>query len=257
MRLAIVEGGDLSRIKKLSTPEEPSAAVQIFKDYLNEVDVHPESVAGGVPGVVRDGKIVRLGNLPKWDGFDFASELKNITGAPAQVLNDADVAGLGEACLGAGKGKKNVAYVTVGTGVGGTHIIDSKIAPYAEGIEPGHQIIDFENGRTLESLVGGAALFAETGKHPEERSREFMKERTKVLAVGLYNAIRLWSPDMLILNGALVDGENGFVFSDIETELKKIIEDRHMPALVRAKFGDNAGLWGATILLSARKGIIE
>ena len=249
MRLAVVENGNLSHIKKMSTPEEPSAAMEAIEAYLSEVDVNPESIAGGVPGTVRDGKLIRLGNLPKWDGFDLADELQKVVNDSVQVLNDADLEGLGEARVGAGEGKRIVAYITVGTGVGGTHVIDGESVLHAEGIEPGQQIIDFESGRTLENLVGGAALFAETGKQPEERSREFMKERTKVLAVGLYNTIRLWSPDILVLNGGLINDEDGFVFSDIETELKELIAHRHMPILARAKFGDEAGLYGAMTLL--------
>lgn len=40
---------------------------------------------------------------------------------PTEVLNDANAAALGEAWIGAAKGKKDVVVVTIGTGVGGGH----------------------------------------------------------------------------------------------------------------------------------------
>ena len=53
---------------------------------------------------------------------------------PTEVLNDANAAALGEAWIGAAKGKKDVVVVTIGTGVGGGILMNGKILLGASGI---------------------------------------------------------------------------------------------------------------------------
>ena len=74
-----------------------------------------EAVAGGFPGVVADGVIYFAPNLPAWKGVALAAELSRVVGAPAKVHNDADLAALGEAVSGAGKGFRVVVYAGIGT----------------------------------------------------------------------------------------------------------------------------------------------
>src|SRR5207248_3688611 len=93
------------------------------------------------------------------------------TGANVHLANDADMAGLGEFHHGAGRGTKNMVYITWSTGVGGGLILDGKLHRGAHGTagEIGHMIID-PNGPLdkcgqrgcLEAFVGGRALAGET-----------------------------------------------------------------------------------------------
>ena len=72
--------------------------------------------------------VIKSHHIQGWDGFplaDWVSEL--LGGIPTVLANDADVAGLGEALFGAGKGLSPAFYVTVGTGIGGGLIIDGEI----------------------------------------------------------------------------------------------------------------------------------
>jgi len=48
-------------------------------------------------------------------------------GLPARIDNDCNAAALGEYRFGAGKGKKNVVYITVSTGIGGGAVIDGRL----------------------------------------------------------------------------------------------------------------------------------
>lgn len=56
-----------------------------------------------------------------------AGALSALCGCPVKVVNDANAAALGEMWLGGGKGYSNVVFVTLGTGVGGGIIVDSKL----------------------------------------------------------------------------------------------------------------------------------
>ena len=78
-------------------------------------------------------------NLQGWGG-DAAGALSALCGCPVKVVNDANAAALGEMWLGGGKGYSNVVFVTLGTGVGGGIIVDSKLLTgvHGSGGEIGH-----------------------------------------------------------------------------------------------------------------------
>ena len=70
--------------------------------------------------------------------------MEELSGMRAEIGNDANVAALGEMWLGAGKGRKNIVMVTLGTGVGGGIIVDGKIVTghHGAGGEIGHANVD-------------------------------------------------------------------------------------------------------------------
>src|SRR5437868_9045384 len=61
--------------------------------------------------------VVKSHHIAGWDGFPLAAWLTELTGLPAVICNDADVAGLAEALHGAGQGLSPIFYVTGGTGM--------------------------------------------------------------------------------------------------------------------------------------------
>ncbi len=71
--------------------------------------------------------IIRSHQIEGWDGFPLADWISDLVGVPAFLGNDADVAGLAEATVGAGKGMSPVFYVTIGSGIGGGLIVDGAI----------------------------------------------------------------------------------------------------------------------------------
>lgn len=86
-----------------------------------------QGIGVGVPGPVRNDRVVnRCINLG-WGVVDVAEELGVLTGLAVKVGNDANVAALGEMWQGGAKGCKDVVMVTLGTGVGGGIIVDGKI----------------------------------------------------------------------------------------------------------------------------------
>ena len=92
---------------------------------ISRLDI--EGIGMGVPGPVSpDGTVLKCVNLG-WGVFNVEEELNRLTGFKVKAGNDANVAALGEMWQGGGKGYKNLVMVTLGTGVGGGIIIDSKI----------------------------------------------------------------------------------------------------------------------------------
>ena len=103
-----------------------------------------EGIGVGVPAPVdAEGVVQNTANLG-WGYKEVKREMEELSGMRAEIGNDANVAALGEMWLGAGKGRKNIIMVTLGTGVGGGIIIDGKIVTghHGAGGEIGHANVD-------------------------------------------------------------------------------------------------------------------
>lgn len=66
-------------------------------------------------------------NLPGWDNIPIVKILSDEFGVPAAIHNDANACALAEWTFGAGKGSRNMAFLTFGTGLGAGLILDGKL----------------------------------------------------------------------------------------------------------------------------------
>jgi len=83
-------------------------------------------VCGG-PLDSRRGLILSPPNLPGWDSIDAVSFFESALGLPASLTNDADAGALAEWQFGAGKGCKNMIFITFGTGCGAGLILNGAL----------------------------------------------------------------------------------------------------------------------------------
>lgn len=98
----------------------------------------------GVPGPVRnDGTVNRCVNLG-WGVIDIEGTMAKLMHMPVKAANDANLAALGEAWMGAGRDSESLVMITLGTGVGGGIIEGQKILKGCEGAagEIGHIIVN-------------------------------------------------------------------------------------------------------------------
>ena len=116
---------------------------------MEEKKIAKEDVAGvgiGIPGPVdENGEIACAVNL-HWGRKNIEKELAELTGLVVKAGNDANVAALGEMWKGGGQGSKNLILVTLGTGVGGSIIVNEKMVTGAHGAggEIGHASVEME-----------------------------------------------------------------------------------------------------------------
>lgn len=100
----------------------------------------------GVPGgVYAGGRMVsQAPQFPLWKDVDLVAMLEERLACPVALDNDANLAALGEAWQGAGRGVANVAMYTLGTGIGGGLILGERVWRGAWGMagELGHVTID-------------------------------------------------------------------------------------------------------------------
>ena len=122
---------------------------EALKEKLEEKKIGRDEVEGigvGVPAPVdSEGVVQNTANLG-WGYKEVKREMEELSGMRAEIGNDANVAALGEMWLGAGKGRKNIVMVTLGTGVGGGIIIDGKplVGAHGAGGEIGHLCVNYE-----------------------------------------------------------------------------------------------------------------
>ena len=263
-------GSDLIEPRTFPTPHEFDDGMDLIKMAIDQMvggrDV--KYVVGGIAGSLNrhKNKLFRSPHLPDWENKPLKDILIKNTGAEVFLENDAALAGLAEANYGSGKDKKIVAYITIGTGVGGVRIVDGKIDESMWGFEPGYQILGdvFKNPSEsenkyyyLDDLVGGAGIKLRLGKDPEEiEDQEVWKGISHILSVGINNIIVSWSPNVVILGGGLViKGKIDIDF--INKNMQKMLRIfPSIPEVKVAQMGDLSTLHGGLLLIGQKSLLI-
>jgi glucokinase len=150
MRAAVVSNSGSIR-ERLEEPIAADNLVEqisgIIKDFRTR---HDNIVAAGIaiPGLVnrQTDRVVSSRNLPSLVREDLHSELTEATGLRIELENDANAAAYGEFIVGAGRGDRDMFYVTIGEGIGGAIILGGKLWTGTSGFagEVGHITIDTE-----------------------------------------------------------------------------------------------------------------
>ena len=222
------------------------------------------------------GALGNVNNLPTWVGGKPVEVLSREFGVPAALENDADAAALGELYWGAGRDKMRFLYVTVGTGIGVSVILDGKVYRGLDGCHPeiGHHILDPSGPACScgvrgcwESLAAGPAMakwFRETAlaaspdrylsareicllaQDFDDCARRALDREAYYLGLGLANVITLFAPEAIVLGGSVM--KSAHLFLDrmrevIRQNCKLVPADRVEINL--ASLGPDAGLIGA------------
>lgn len=246
LRMAVGTDNAVHDVQKIPTPEHPEEAIAALATYAKEKISDATGASGGIAGFIQGGIVHSSAHLPEWKEFHFAEKLSEALHLPVHITNDAEAAAVGEAVYGAGKGYGLVAYIGIGTGIGGSLIVNGVPAPHAQGFEPGHQVLEVSSGETFEELVSGSGLLKRFGTPAKELPRTVYDELTPTLAAGLYNVLLEWSPEVLVLGGSLMNEENGYRVSDVERALSEMPQVfSTAPTLRHAQLGDENGLYGA------------
>lgn len=210
------------------------------------------AIAGGIAGVLNDdhSELVQAPNLPGWQFRPLKTPLMKSFRCPVYFENDTNIVGLGEAIAGAGRHYPIVVYITISTGVGGSRIVNETIDLARVGFEPGHQIINHETGETLEQLISGKANEFRYKTKITEIPKEAWRKIAKQTAVGIYNTILHWSPDVVVLGGSMITKPIGIPMKDILYELKHLPQIfPTLPTIKKATLGDFGGLYGGLAYL--------
>jgi glucokinase len=247
-------GGQI--LEQLLTPtladEGPEAAVgrmiAAIKTTLSESQVSSpafSTIALASAGIidVPKGIVTASPSFPGWCDVPIREIVERETGLACFLINDATAAVAAEHRLGAGKGLKNLLYVTVSTGIGGGIIVDGQIYSGSLGCagEIGHMTIDPDGPPCncgsfgcLETLASGRAVareaqkriargakssilelvegephnitakaVAEAAKAGDALALEIISQAATYLGIGMANLVNIFNPEMIVIGGGL------------------------------------------------------
>lgn len=279
LRVAIInKNGEIIEIFKVNNEVEKGPKYNLDKlisHIKNEwKDYEFEKVGVGAPGPLdlKIGKILKTPNLKGWENFNIKEYLSEELGLNVKVNNDANVAGLAEAVVGAAKEADSVFYITISTGVGGGLILDKKIinGAHSQTAEIYNMIINEDdymqpglNKSSLEGQCSGVniARIASLEYNKELSTKEVFdlynnndeKAITVInkwinnISIGIANIIAVVDPEVVVLGGA-VPINNAYLIPKIIQCVKNKVADSNMIDIRLAQIGDNAGLIGAAML---------
>ena len=275
----INENGEI--LQELKSPsyglEGPEVVVPNLVNLIKQIDDY-KNCAGigiGVPGPVDTvNKIMTLSsNLTGFTNYPMAKMLEEATGLDVYIDNDANVAGLAEALVGAGKGDPIVYYTTVSTGIGGAMVINGKLMSGRAGYagEVGNLIVDhtresFNNlnkgateseasgraitrkgqqifGDCIESAGDVFKLYAEN----DPQAIELVDQVCMDLAIMFSHVAHIVDPNCFVIGGGMLKSKEIW-FDKMIANYKTLVHPGMADIPFRTALLDEPGIVGAAML---------
>jgi glucokinase len=188
MLLGVLDGDSkvVWESREASTGQSEGELVDLLVREVGEARAARPEIAAigmGVPATIdhRNGLAVSAVNLPI-ENLPIRDLVRERTGLPSYLDNDANVAALAEYLFGAARGHRDAVMLTIGTGIGGGLILGGEVYRGATGAgaELGHMAIEMDgppcqgncpNRGCVETLASGTALGRE-GREAAERTPE-------------------------------------------------------------------------------------
>jgi fructokinase len=245
----------------------PEAAVEALIEAADGRSIAGLGVASFGPLMVdpasADRGLMLATPKPGWAGFNLSKSLADHFGAPFAVDTDVNAAAVAEARLGAGRGARAVAYVTVGTGIGGGLCVDGRTLKGGLHPEIGHLSVRRGEGDAqpsacafhpdcVEGLAAGPAVQARlAGRRLEDADeiRAWVADYLGQLVAGLLFA---WAPDRIVFGGGVMSTPG--LIAEVEVAARRRVNG-YGPAVLMGDSGflvaaalENAGLDGAMLM---------
>lgn len=220
-----------------------------------------KGVGIGAPGPLdRERGLVLLTPNLGWTNFPLRDRVRDLTGLPATLDNDANCATYGEWWIGAARGARNVIGVTIGTGIGGGVIFDGKLYHGASDVagEIGHTTIDqtgrrcgcgnygcleayasgpaiaerarealaFDQASILPELVDGdvaritAQIVYDAASRGDAIAREVVRDTARFLGTGIANLLNILNPDVVVIAGGVTQAGDA-LFLPLRAEVRR------------------------------------
>jgi len=232
--------------QRVPTPDGGGGLVDTLLGLAGSLGPSPDMIGVGVPGLVDRAGTLHMGpHLRRLHDVPLAHLLRERSGLPTWVDNDANCHALAEQTAGAAAGANEALVVTLGTGIGAGIITGGRLLQGANGFagEPGHMIVDpngppcpcgkrgcwerFASGTGLGRLARDAAeggqldaAVALAGGDPEAVRGEHVTASARTgdaeslvvlgsfahwIALGLANLVNILDPSVIVIGGGLVE----------------------------------------------------
>jgi glucokinase len=276
--------------RKIKTQGDGKTPVERLIGVLTEIwpkEGQVVSIAIAAPGYLdpKRGIVISAPNIPGWKDLHLSDILTEKFNVPVYLGNDANLAALGEWKYGAGRGHRDLLFITVSTGIGGGIIMENQLINGANGLagEIGH-VIAVPDGPMcncgkrghIEAVASGTGIsrfvkeklangypsvfpkdaspsakeIAEAARNGDELSNVAFETAGFYLGRTIADFLLILNPSILIFGGG-VSQSGDLIFKPLKASLEKhIVSPEYIKDLeiVTAELGDDAGLLGALAL---------
>jgi glucokinase len=275
--IATADGHVVARVSD-ATPSQggPEILVPFLLDLARAVRAQAAGaalvgcgVSAGAPADAARGIVYAAPNLPGWgaQGFPLEATLAQELGVPVRIENDADATALAEHRFGAGQGTREMAFLTLGTGIGAGLIVDGRLHRGARGaggeighiaVEPGGRACSCGLSGCLEAYASGpsvvriavergyegsatGAAVADAARAGDPAAGFAFDQAARWLGRGLATLAMLLNPERIVL-GTLAVHAGDLLLPGARAALKAAAWPRltHDLEIVPAALGDRA-----------------
>ncbi|WP_165043691.1 ROK family protein [Dysgonomonas sp. ZJ709] len=291
IKYALVDnGGNIlyESLRSAKSNDNETSLIDLLKAIVTEIRVVASSfnfsivgIGIGVPSVIDDGVVLFANNLPELDNQNLQQIIADYSDLPVFVDNDANLMGLGEVVYGGAKGISDAVFLTIGTGIGGTLILNGQLyGGYRNrGTELGHIIVNCDGNPCscgargcFEAHAAVIVLIEEykklliddiqtdveiDGKYivsryeaNEEAAIIAMNNHFYYIAMGVVSLINIFAPQKIIIGGGISESGD-FYIDNIQKLVKELVmkETSCFTTIERASLGNKAGFLGSAALV--------
>jgi glucokinase len=238
----------------------------IVRSWRAELPIERCGIGFGGPVDYGAQRVVLSTHVGGWSDFDLCGFVREISGAPTVMDNDANVGAIGEARYGAGRGCSPLFYMTLSTGIGGGIVEAGRVWRGADSYagEIGHLTIRPDGPLCLcgargcfERLCCGLWLERDHGRPAKELMQDpgFVSRYVVDLALGLKGAIMLLNPARIVIGGGISKAGDR-LFVPLQEELGRQITawSKARVDVQPAELSDDSVLFGALALATENRG---
>ena len=239
----------------------------------------PQRIGFGTPGVLDPATgVLKNSNTLCLNGRRLRDDLSGELGVEAKIANDANCFALAEAAFGAGRGRRVVVGLILGTGCGGGIVVDGRVLDGLHGIagEWGHNPIRGERapcycGRKgcVETVISGPALerhyrarsgrlahlpeIAARAAGGERAARATLQRLRSKFGEAIAAVINILDPDAVVIGGGV--GNLPLLYEDATRRevLRYVFNTEVRTEFLRPTLGDSAGVFGAAMLTAGSR----
>lgn len=239
--------------------------INITENYKERYDVCGVCISTAGMVDCEKGEIIYASELiPNYTGTKIKRTIEDTFSIPCEVENDVNCAGLAEYFDGSAKGSSVSLCLTIGTGIGGSIIINDKVFHGFSGsaCEVGYMNMlnsTFQELGSSKSLVKKVAtmkncseddingkIIFENAKKGDKDCIKAIDEMVNVLGMGIANICYVINPDVVVLGGGIM-AQKDYLYEKIRLSLDKYLIP-YLASKTRLEFAENqnkSGMLGA------------
>ena len=242
----------------------------------------PEDIAGiglsvAGPVDIRNGILLNPPNMPFRDA-PLTGPLSETFGIPVRMVNDCHAGILGELAYGAAKGRQNVVFITISTGIGGGVLANGQILLGRDGNagEIGHFHVDdtydlicgcghsghwegYASGKYLPWFFAqwchyhgkphwgpdAAEDIFHSAREGDADVLRFLEELSRINARAVSDVIVAYDPDLIIFDGSVIRSNADLLFRPMIDAVDRYLR---LPEVVMTRLDGDAPLLGAGVI---------